>query len=269
MINWGDLTITANTSRFGWVFAAGGKEFQVAALPVKSVFYKSILSASTLLDRNYGLTGQEAIANDWAMKDTNGHVMYSASFPTAVLLDMANPNMQAALAAAIIADARSIGCKAIFLDDVVAQGNGYASTTPAFYGTQTLWENGMVSAMNGVGAAIKNAGFYVIGNTFKSGSQLGTVDFARRFASAVSGIMFEGNTSTPWYDFADGLGAVVAAQSFTDAFVLSYSNADDAECMRSVNHFLSVWNNVGGAHVLNADTGSDGWGTWATLLGAV
>lgn len=271
VINWGNLHITANTDRFGWAFASGGNEFAVAALPnVLAVQYKSILSASTLTDgRNYGLTGQEAIANGWAMLDTNHNVMYSQSFPTAVLLDLANPQMQAALAAAIIANGNAIGCNAIFLDDVVAQSNGYASVTPLNYGTQALWENGMVSAMNAVGAAIKAAGFYVIGNTYKSGSQLGTVTFARRFASAVSGIMFEGNSNTPWFDFQDALAAVTAAQAFTNVFVLIIDAPDGTLCNQSCAQFMTVWNGVGGGHVLAPDNNaSDGWGAWTAQFGA-
>jgi hypothetical protein len=175
--------------------------------------------------------------------------------------------MQAALANAIIASAASVGNDAVFLDDAVAQGNGYASTTPALYGSQAAWEDAMVSALQNVGSRIRAQGLHVIANTYKRGSQLGTSIFAERFAGAVTGIMFEGNDVTPWYAFEDALAAFTYAQNFTDVFVLSYSDPDDAECNTSVGQFLSVWDGDGGAHVLFAQ-GNDGWGTWAAALGA-
>jgi hypothetical protein len=173
-MRWGGITVTTNTDKFGWVFASGGTESQAAALPhAKSVVYKSILSASMKTDgRNYGLTGQQAIANGWAMLDTSGNPIYSSSYPDSVLLDLGNPAMQQALADAIIANARQIGIDAVFLDDVVAQADGYASVTPAKYATAKAWEDAMVADVNAVGAKIRAAGFYVVANVYKSGGGL-------------------------------------------------------------------------------------------------
>lgn len=269
VMNWGNLKITTHTASFGWVCAAGGNEFAVAKLPVQSVFYKSILSASNKTDgRNYGLTAQQALANGWVMVDTSGKPMYSASFSDCVLLDLGNPAMQNALADAVIADGHNVGCNSIFFDDVVAQGRGYAATTPAKYPTDTDWENAMVAAMNAVATRVRAAGFYVMGNVYKAGSQLGTVAFAQRFKDAVNGIMFEGNSSRAWFDFADGVQAVKDAQAFTDPFVLILASPDDSLCNQSVDTFLSVWDKQGGGHILAPTDGSDGWGTWATKLGA-
>lgn len=266
VINWGNLNITANTSKFGWVYAAGGKEYEVAPLPVMSVFYKSILSASTKTDRDFGLTGQQVLANGWAMLDTSGNPMYSASSPACVMVDLGNTQMQDAMANAIIADGRKVGCKSIFFDDVVAQGRGYAATTPAKYPTDAAWETGMVAAMNAVATKVRAAGFYTIGNVYKSGSQLGTSAFAQKFSGAVSGVMFEGNSNTPWFNFSDALAAVTAAQAFTDVFVLILATPDSSLCNQSVDQYLSVWNGKSGGHVLAPTDGSDGWGTWATRL---
>jgi len=264
-MRWGGITVTTNTDKFGWVFASGGTESQAAALPhAKSVVYKSILSASMKTDgRDYGLTGQQAIANGWAMLDTSGNPIYSSSYPDSVLLDLGNPAMQQALADAIIANARQIGIDAVFLDDVVAQANGYASVTPAKYATAEAWEDAMVADVNAVGAKIRAAGFYVVANVYKSGGGLTTASFAARMKAGINGAMFE-----YFPQFSDSLQGVTAVQNAgEDAFALCEGLPDSSKCNSALDGFLTVWNGTGGGFVLAPGSG-DGWGEWVHRLGA-
>jgi hypothetical protein len=265
-MRWGGITISPNTDRFGWVFASGGSEYQAAkALKnARVVIYKSILSASTKTDgRNYGLTGQQVLANGWAMLDTSGDPIYSSSFPDCVLIDVGNPAAQQGLADAIIAWAKGIpGVDGVFLDDVVAQKNGYASN-PAKYDTDAKWEQAVVSAVNAVGAKVRAAGYYVIGNVYKKGGGIATAAFAARMKAGLNGAMFEYFPQFP--DSAQGVKDVQAAG--IDAFGLCEAQPDDAKCNASLATFLGAWNGSGGGFVLAPGSG-DGWGSWAGKLGA-
>jgi hypothetical protein len=263
MMRWGGVTITSNTDKFGWVFAAGGTEYAVAKLPnAFSITYKSILSASTKTDgRNYGLTGQEALAKGWVMLDAAGNPMRSESYQDSYLLDLGNKSMQQALAANVVQQGRDVGIDGIFFDDAVAQGRGYATTTPAKYPNDQAWEDAMVDALATVGAAVRAAGFYVVANVYKRGGQIATADFANRAKAGMNGAMFE-----YWPQFDDSVDGAKKLQTYgIDLFGLNSASPYDKPFDTSLNAFLAAWNGKTGAFVYAPPSG-DGWGAWTSQL---
>ncbi len=269
MLRWGGVAITSNTDKFGFVFAAGGTEVNVCKLPnTRSVIYKSALCADSNTDgRDYGLKYAEARANGWVMLDTSGNEMWSKSYPKSALLDLGNKAMQDKLASNIIAQAKALNCDCVFLDDVVAQGTGYAQSTPAKYGSDGAWETGMVSCVAAVGQKLRAAGFYVIANTYKSGSQFRTADFASRFKAGIDGAMFEGWSGKAWHLYTDAISGLKKLQDAygIHPFVLSFSQPDSSDCNASVAAFNTGSSGSGGAHVIAPSSG-DGWGSWTTQV---
>jgi len=273
--------------RYSYVAVGVGDASAAGSLPTTSLVYMSGTSVQT--SWSTGVSYQEALANNWLLKDAGGNYVRNVSFG-AYVGDIGNSAYQQRFVDNVASFLAQNGNEGVFIDDVLITPVGMTGGVfPAKYPTQKSWEDAMVSFVANVGAALKARGFYVVVNASayisgNSGSDDGTLTaaFWQRLAPHVSGLMSEyweqlaSNTSqlrssgsSSWTQNWEGwLNLVNVAQSAgSDFFGLMEGSSSSVNLMRyGKASFLLAWDGGGGAFVFHPD--GDPWNSeWTTDIG--
>ncbi len=186
-----DIPVSANG--LDMVISADWNSYQIKdfTAPTLSLIYQSPLSCDDRVDRFYGMSAQECIGSNWCLRDSAGAPAYSASYPHSVLADVGLVAYQDRWAQNAIAFMQARGMDGCQLDDVVAQLSGYAGVVVPKYQAGG-WEAAMAACISNVGAKIRAAGLYTLGNVYKTGGWANTATFAAGMKAGLNGAMLEG-----------------------------------------------------------------------------
>jgi Hypothetical glycosyl hydrolase family 15 len=285
---WGETYRTASGyDRYSYVNVGPADAAAAGALPTKSLVYTS--GTSVYPGWSAGMTYQEALANNWLLKDASGAYLMNVDYG-AYVGDIGNPAYQQRFVDNVSALLARNGNEGAFIDDVLATSAGMTGGKfPAKYPTQQAWEDAQVSFVQYVGQALRARGYYVLVQAIawiagNPGSDDGSLNaaFWSRLAPHVSGIQSEywiqdpndvtrlRATGTAWYQQWDGwLNLMNAAQSRgTDFFAMMYGSTTNVETMRYGRaSFLLLWDGSGGAFTYDIPSGDPWNAEWTTAVG--
>ena len=276
---WGNTYSTASGyDRYSYVNVGPGDAAKAGALATRSLVYMSGTSVQT--SWSTGVSYQEALANNWLLKDASGSYLMNVQYG-AYVGDIGNTAYQQRFIDNVTALLSGNGNDGVFIDDVLASpllltGGKY----PAKYSSQAAWEDAQVSFVRNVGGALRARGFYVLvqavawiaGNPASDDGSL-NAQFWGRLAPHVSGIQSEYWVQDPnsvtrlrasgpsWYQQWDAwLRLADAAQNGgADFFAMMYGATSDIPVMRyGKASFLLMWDGSGGAFTFDPGQ-SDPW----------
>jgi putative glycosyl hydrolase-like family 15 (GHL15) protein len=273
--------------RYQYVTVGPGDAAAAGALATTSLVYMSGSSVQT--SWSTGVSYQEALANDWLLKDASGQYVRNVAYG-AYIGDIGNSAYQQRFVSNVAALLAANGNEGVFIDDVqmsptIMTGGVY----PAKYPTQRAWEDATVSFIAAVGPALEARGFYVLANAaaYISGNAASddgtlTAGFWRRLAPSVSGLMSEyweqlppdptqlrASGTSSWTQHWDGwFDLVQVAQSGgADFFGLMEGSTTSTNLMRyGKASFLLGWDGSGGSFVYHPS--GDPWNLeWTMDIG--
>jgi hypothetical protein len=285
---WGDSYPTGSGyDRYAYVNVGPADAGVAGALPTTSLVYTS--GTSIYPAWSAGMTYQEALANNWLLKDSSGAYLMNVDYG-AYVGDIGNPAYQQRFVDNVSALLARNGNEGAFIDDVLATSAGMSyGKFPAKYPTQQAWENAMVSFIAYVGQTLRARGYYVAVQAIawiggNPGSDDGSLNaaFWSRLAPYVSGIQSEYWLQDPndvsrlrasgpqWYQHWDGwMELMNTAQSRgADFFGMMYGSSSSVESMRfGKASFLLGWDGSGGAFIFDLPMG-DPWNQeWTMDIG--
>ena len=267
IIRWGNSYVKASGyERFSYVLVGRQDAAVAARLPGISLVY---MQGTTVYSRwSTGVSYQEALANDWLLKDANGAYVTNARY-AGFVGDIGDGGYQRRFISNVAAFLKQHRNDGVFIDDVLATPVGLNGSFPARYPTQQQWEDATLSFIATVGAALRAKGYYVLVNAAAyipddAASNTGEnyAAFYKRLAPHVDGIMNEYWMQNPvdvaqmrslgsnWYEYWDGWQALVSVTQAAgvDFFGLTYGSGNDTRAMRYGRaSFLLDWNGRGGA----------------------
>jgi hypothetical protein len=263
---WG-TTYTQGTGyeRYAYVNVAPGDAAAAGALSTKSLVYMSGTSVQT--SWSTGVSYQEALANDWLLKDASGAYLMNVAYG-AYVGDIGNAAYQQRFVDNVASLLSRNGNEGVFIDDVIGSPEGLTGGKyPAKYPTQQAWENAQVSFVQNVGQQLESRGYYVLVQAIKfisgdPGSNDGSLNaqFWSRLAPHASGIQSEYWVQDPndatrlrasgsaWYQQWDNWAnlANIAQNGGADFFAMMYGGASNVEIMRyGKASFLLMWDGSG------------------------
>jgi hypothetical protein len=273
--------------RYSYVTVGVGDAAAAGALPTKSLVYMSGTTVQT--GWNTGVSYQEALANNWLLKDANGQYVMNVGY-NGYVGDIGNPAYQQRFLDNVAAFLSKNGNEGVFIDDVLMTPEAMTQGHwPAKYPTQQAWADATVSFMAKVGPGLKargfyveaNAGSYVPGNPGNTDGSL-AASWMRRLAPYVNGLMCEywvqlsSDTSklrpsgtSSWTQYWDGWADLVnvTQNAGADFFGLLEGSSSSVNTMRyGKASFLLEWNGSGGAFVYHMD--ADPWNPeWTMDIG--
>jgi Hypothetical glycosyl hydrolase family 15 len=269
VIRWGDLFRKASGyNRYAYVIVGPADARAAARLVGRSLVYTS--GTSIYKSWSAGMTYQEALANQWLLKDSSGTYVMNAQYG-AFVGDIGDPSYQKRLIANQLALLRKNGNDGVFLDDVLASPLGLNGSFPAKYPTHEAWESAMVSFTAALGTALRARGYYVLANAtawIPGDTASQTIDryphFYEALAPHVNGLVNEywmqnpsavsvlRSTGTDWQQNWDAWHSLltVTQNAGADFFGLTYGTATNIRAMRYGRaSFLLDWNGRGGAFI--------------------
>jgi hypothetical protein len=276
-------------ARYSYVTVGIADAAAAGALETTSLVYTSGTSVPTTW--NSGVAYDQALANDWLLKDAGGRYVKNASYGRYVG-DFGNRAYQQAFIAWALGFLAQNGNEGIVIDDVVCDAPGLTGDVyPVRYPNQKAWENAQIAFVSKIGDELKAHGYYVMvnANCFirgNAGSDDGslTAAFWRRLAPHVSGLSSEywlqlatdptrvRVEGTEWTDCWSGWQNLinVAQSGGADFFAEMYGTGTSLSIMRyGKASFLLDWNGKGGAFLYQPDDGtSDPWNPeWTMDIG--
>lgn len=289
VVRWGSTYSQASGyERFEYVLVGRQDASAAARLPGISLAYMS----GTSIQRNWstGVTYQDALANDWLLKDANGAYVLNVQYG-AFIADIGNPAFQQRFIDNVARFLKATKADGVFIDDVI--GHPLLLTHgvyPAKYPTGEAWEAAMTSFVSTVGRALKARGYYVVVNAIKyisgdtrSDTAEHVAAFWRRIGPSVNGLMSEYWLQNPndvsqlraqgsrWYENWRGWQSLVSVAQATgaDFFALTYGSSTDVRAMRYLRaSYLLDWNGRGGAFIFTFRDRPDPYDpTWVRQLG--
>ena len=119
---------------------AGAPAVGASALVRQGLVYMSMPSCRVAAGGyHFGVSAEQARANNWVLLDSGGNEIFNAGYLTNVAGDFGLPAYQAAWCSNVLALINGWGIDGMFIDDVVWHFVSYASATPAKYPTQATW----------------------------------------------------------------------------------------------------------------------------------
>jgi hypothetical protein len=289
IVRWGSTFPHASRpDRYSYILVSHEFARAAAQLAGKSVVYMS--GTSVQQEWSTGVSFQEAVSNDWLLKDVNGAYVMNVLYD-ALVGDVGNRAYQRRFVANVAAFLKKTKSDGVFIDDVIATPDVLThGAYPSKYPTRAAWEEAMVSFMAFVGPALKGRGYYVLANATqfvpgdpRSDTGEHTAAFWRRIAPSTSGLMNEYWVQDPndparlralgnsWWENWSGWQTLVsvAQRAGVDFFGLTYGAASDARAMRYGRaSFLLDWNGKGGAFIYQTtDRGDPYHPAWVTQFG--
>lgn len=242
---------------------------------------------------NTGVLYQDALANNWLLKDAAGNYIHNAGYPDNYIADIGSAAYQQRWAANVATYLASIGADGVYIDDILGDPALLTNNIwPAKYPNHTAWNDAMASFVAYVGPYMKSHGYYVAINAKNfipgdAGSNDGSNDVLwwQRLAPNVNGLLSEYWQQNPnsltqtfsdcacswtgWWSKWQRLMTTAQAGG-ADFFSLVYSSGSD---MRTAQYekasFLMDWNGKGGGMIWNPLDTADPWTPdWTSDLGS-
>jgi threonine/homoserine efflux transporter RhtA len=285
---WGSTYSTASGyDRYAYVNVAPGDAAAAGALATKSLVYMSGTSVQT--SWSTGVSYQEALANNWLLKDASGQYLMNVAYG-AYVGDFGNAAYQQRFVDNVASLLSRNGNEGVFIDDVIASPEGLTGGKyPTKYPTQQAWEDAQVAFVQSVSQALRGRGYYVLIQAIKfisgdPGSNDGSLNaqFWGRLAPYPSGIqseywMQDPNTVTrlrasgsQWYQQWDAWAnlANIAQNGGADFFAMMYGGSSNVDIMRyGKASFLLMWDGSGGAFTYDLSSGDPWNAEWTTDIG--
>jgi hypothetical protein len=114
-----------------------------------------------------GYTDADAQHPDWFLKDADGNRLHFKDYPTALVMDVANPAYQQAGLANVVSEVKAAGFDGVFLDDanaslrwVLPGGSGECDKYP----TDASWQSAAFSFLDQMAQQLRQAGLLVAAN---------------------------------------------------------------------------------------------------------
>ena len=290
VIRWGSSFAQASGyDRYAYVDVTPGDADDAGRLSTNSLVYMSGTSVQT--SWSTGVSYNEALSNNWLLKDANGQYLKNTAYG-AYVGDIGNPAYQQRFISNVAALLAANGNEGVHIDDVLMTPVLLTGGVfPAKYPTQQSWENAMVSFIQAVGQGLRSRGYYVLAQAVgyipgdAPGSNDGTTNarFWSRLAPYVSGLLSEYWQQLPndptklrpsgtssWTQYWDGwLDQIDAAQNNgADFFAYMYGTSSSVNIMRyGKASFLLKWDGGGGGFVYQTSSG-DPWNPeWTMDIG--
>ena len=198
VIRWGSSFAQASGyDRYAYVDVTPGDADDAGRLSTNSLVYMSGTSVQT--SWSTGVSYNEALSNNWLLKDANGQYLKNTAYG-AYVGDIGNPAYQQRFISNVSALLAANGNEGVHIDDVLMTPVLLTGGVfPAKYPTQQSWENAMVSFIQAVGTGLRSRGYYVLAQAVgyipgdAPGSNDGTTNarFWSRLAPYVSGLLSE------------------------------------------------------------------------------
>ena len=288
VIRWGTAYSAATGyDRYSYVDVTIGDAAKAGSLPTKSLVYMSGTSVQT--SWSTGVSYQEALANNWLLKDANGQYLRNAQYG-AYVGDIGNSAYQQRFIDNVAGVLSRNGNEGVHIDDVIMTPTMLTGGVfPAKYPTQTAWEDAIVSFIRTVGQGLRSRGYYVLAQAIgfipgdAPGSNDGTTNarFWSRLAPNVDALLSEywmqlaaeptrlRSSGNHWTQYWEGwLNQVNVAQSAgADFFAYMYGSSSSVNIMRyGKASFLLEWDGTGGGFVYQ--TSGDPWNLeWTMDIG--
>lgn len=176
------------------IYTSWGGASRNAALGTRSVVYMSAVSCLEARSWHYGVTGEDAVANGWVLKQGT-RLLRNAGYTQSYIADPAASGYQARWCDNVIALCQGWGVDGVFVDDFYGSLS-LADGTPDRYPTLASQRAALVAFAAAVYPRLQAAGLYVCSNSAVYEGQAGDD---------------EGTTTLPWWEliapYVDGLAA--------------------------------------------------------------
>ena len=114
-----------------------------------------------------GYTDADAQHPDWFLKDAGGNRLHFKDYPTALVMDVANPAYQQAGLANVVSEVKAAGFDGVFLDDANASLRWVlpgGSAECVKYPTDAAWQSAAFSFLDHMAPQLQRAGLLVAAN---------------------------------------------------------------------------------------------------------
>ena len=241
---------------------------------------------------NTGVSYQEAVANNWILRDVAGNYIHNAGYRDNVIGDIGNTAYQQRWASNVASYLASVGADGVYIDEVLGDAALLTNNIwPVKYPNHQTWYDAMASFVDYVGPYLKARGYYVavnaknfIGGDIRANDGSLDVMWWQRLAPSVNGLVSEywqqnpinvaesfsdcGCDWTGWWSKWQRL-ITTAQAGGADFYSLVYGSGSDTRTIRYERaSFLMDWNGRGGGMIWNPlDTGDPWNGDWTGNIG--